>query len=314
MRSSRVLSVLTIVAAVAVAHPLTRAAAQAPPPIVGRWDMTVAGLGYPACSWLEAHRSGDSMLVGQFVGWSGSARPVSKIDFANNVMRFAIPPQWEAGTGDVRVEGTLSGDALRGTITDPTGKAFAFTGKRAPALARRATPQWGSPIKLFDGTDLSQWRLPANNEWHVVNGLMSNLKAGGEIVTRESFMDFKLHLEFKYPKGSNSGVYLRGRYEVQIEDSPSYQVPDESMGGVYGFLAPEENAAKGPDQWQTYDITLIGRHVTVVLNGKTVINDRAIPGITGGAITCDEGAPGPIMLQGSEGPVEYRNIVLTPAK
>jgi hypothetical protein len=127
-------------------------------------------------------------------------------------------------------------------------------------------------------------------------------------------MDFKLHLEFKYPKGSNSGVYLRGRYEVQIEDSPSYAVPDESIGGVYGFLAPERNAVKGPGQWQTYDITLVGRRVTVVLNGVTVINDREIPGTTGEAMICDEGAPGPIMLQGTEGPIQYRHIVLTPAK
>jgi hypothetical protein len=109
-------------------------------------------------------------------------------------------------------------------------------------------------------------------------------------------------------------VYLRGRYEVQIEDSPSYAVPDESMGGVYGFLAPEQNAVTGPDQWQTYDITLVGRRVTVVLNGVTVINDREIPGTTGEAMICDEGAPGPIMLQGTEGPIQYRHIVLTPAK
>jgi hypothetical protein len=314
MSHPRALPVVTILAACGVAGPLAPASAQAPPPIVGRWDLTVEGLGRPACGWLEAQRSGNNMLVGRFVGWNGSARPVSRIDFANSVMRFAIPPQWEEGNADLRVEGTLTGEELSGTITDPAGKPFRWTGRRAPALKRGAPPQWGSPIALFDGRDLSQWQLPANDQWHVVDGVLANEKPGGNIVSKQSFMDFKLDLEFKYPKGSNSGVYLRGRYEVQIEDSPSYAVPDESMGGVYGFLAPEQNAVTGPDQWQTYDITLVGRRVTVVLNGVTVINDREIPGTTGEAMICDEGAPGPIMLQGTEGPIQYRHIVLTPAK
>jgi hypothetical protein len=86
------------------------------------------------------------------------------------------------------------------------------------------------------------------------------------------------------------------------------------MGAIYGFLAPNENASKGAGEWQTYDITLVGRRVTVVLNGKTIICDQTIPGITGGALDSDEGAPGPIYLQGDHGPVLYRNLHITPAK
>ena len=314
MTIQRTLATITTLAAGAMALTPSRGVAQAPPPVAGRRDITVHGLGRPACSWLEVQRSGTSTLVGRFVGWAGSARPVSQIDFAHDVMRFAIPPQWEQGSKDLRVEGTLAGDTLSGTMVDPEGKRYAWTGKRAPALTRTAPPEWGTPITLFDGKDLSQWKLPPNNAWHVVDGVLANAKPGGNIISKDSFMDFKLHIEFKYPKGSNSGVYLRGRYEVQIEDSPPYAVPDESIGGVYGFLAPEANAVKGPDQWQTYDITLVGRRVTVVLNGTTVVSDREIPGTTGEAIICDEGLPGPIMLQGTEGPIEYRNIVLTPAR
>lgn len=314
MSISRAWSATSVVAALVVTNPFGRVAAQAPPPIAGRWDLTVKGLDFPACSWLEVQPSGNGILVGHFVGWWGSARPVSRVEFDGKVMRFAIPPQWERGSGDLRVEGTLSNDELSGTMHDPGGPDLPWTGKRAPTLRRTAPPQWASPITLFDGGDLSHWQTPANNQWHVVDGVLSNGKAGGHMVTRESFGDFKLHIEFKYPKDGNSGVYLRSRYEVQIEDSPPFQVPTERLGAIYGFLAPSEDAAKGPDQWQAYDITLIGRRVTVVLNGTTVINDQEIPGITGGALTCDEAAPGPLMLQGDHGPIDYRHIVLTPAK
>jgi hypothetical protein len=314
MASPRSVLATIVVTGITLTHGAASASAQAPAPIMGRWDLTVQDLGFPACSWLEVQLSGTRTLVGRFVGWGGSARPVSKVEFANNALRFAIPPQWEAGDGDLRVEGTLSHDTLRGTITDPAGRRVAWTGNRAPALRRTTPPQWGSPIALFDGRDLSQWQIPADNQWSVVNGVLTNAKAGGNLVTKQSFTDFKLHIEFQYPRSGNSGVYLRGRYEVQVEDTPPERVRDEGLGGIYGFLTPTEDAAKGPGQWQWYDITLIGRRVTVALNGTTIINGQDIPGITGGALTCDEAAPGPLMLQGDHGPIEYRNIILTPAK
>ena len=134
-------------------------------------------------------------------------------------------------------------------------------------------------------------------------------------MTTRTFDDFKLHAEFRYPTGSNSGIYLRGRYEVQVEDSPSDREPDShDIGGVYGFLTPNEAAKKPAGAWQTYDITLVGRRVTVVLNGRAIIVDQLIPGPTGGALDSDEAAPGPILLQGDHGPIEYRNLVLTPAR
>ena len=109
-------------------------------------------------------------------------------------------------------------------------------------------------------------------------------------------------------------MYLRGRYELQIVDTPQGSTALDSLGSVYGHIAPSQWAGKGAGEWQTYDVTLVGRTVTVVLNGKTIICEREIPGVTGGALDSDEGAPGPILLQGDHGPVEYRNIVITPAK
>lgn len=285
----------------------------APPPIVGRWDLTVTGPGGSYPSWLEVQKSGNHTLVGRFVGGGGSSRPISKIDFAGNVMRFSIPPQWEQGDGDLRVEGKLEGDAITGTMVDPGGRQLTWTAKRAPALRRTSAPEWGAPITLVDG-ELSAWQAGPNSQWRVVDGVLMNQKSGANLVTRQKFNDFKAHVEFRYPKGSNSGVYLRGRYEVQIEDSTGTEPLAGVLAAIYGFLPPNQNAAKQAGEWQSFDITLVGRTVSVALNGKAVICETEIPGVTGGALDSDEGAPGPLMLQGDHGPIDYRNIVLTPAK
>jgi hypothetical protein len=308
-------------ALVLLVSPLATAAQEnAPPAVIGRWDLVVTDPAGAYPSWLEVLRSGNSALVGRFVSRFGSARPVSSIEWSDGVLGFAIPPQWEQGEGDLRVEARMEQDRLVGTIAEPDGSSRPFTGSRAPALRRAQQPSWGSPDTLFNGRDLTGWTIegtgggPENN-WTVRNGVLTNTAGGGaNLMTTRKFNDFKLHIEFRYPPAGNSGVYLRGRHEVQVEDNAERDWPlSTEIGGVYGFLVPSENASAGPGQWQTYDITLVGRRVTVVLNGKTVIADQVIPGITGGALDSDEGAPGPILLQGDHTAVEYRNIVLSPA-
>jgi Domain of Unknown Function (DUF1080) len=294
----------------------TTLSAQAGAPIIGRWDLTVQGPDRSYPSWVEVSLSGHKTLVGKFVGGGGSARPIAKVTYANGTVSFAIPPQWEIDPNDMQFTGTLANDALTGTITTPNGEKHSFTGKRAPTMRRAAAPVWGAPIVLFGGTSMSQWEpLPGGeSQWKVINGLLTNVKSGANLATKQKFTDFKLHLEFRVPKGGNSGVYLRGRHEVQVEDSPLGEPLSTHLGGVYGFLVPNEQVHKGAGEWQTFDITLIGRRVTVVLNGKTIIADQTIPGITGGALDSDEGAPGPLYLQGDHTAVEYRNIRITPAK
>jgi hypothetical protein len=288
------------------------ALAQANAPVIGRWDLTVQGANGPYPSWVEVTLSGNRTLVGRFVGGGGSARPISRVDYANGTMKFAIPPQWDRETTDMTFDGKLEGELLSGTITTPAGEKQKFTGQRAPLLRRAAPVVWGTAKPLFSGKDLAGWKPgEGTNQWKAVNGVLQNLKGGANLVTTDAFTDFKLHIEVKYPKGSNSGIYLRGRYEVQVEDNGNEEPLPVHMGGIYGFLVPNENASKGPDVWQTFDITLIGRRVTVVLNGKTIIGDQTIPGITGGALSSDENAPGPIYLQGDHGPVAYRNIMIT---
>jgi hypothetical protein len=143
---------------------------------------------------------------------------------------------------------------------------------------------------------------------------MTNSSISVDFVTKKQFTDFKLHLEFKIPPKANSGIYLRGRYEVQISDSYGEEPHDRKCGGVYGFITPTENAVKPAGEWNSVDITLIGRRITLVMNGATIINDEEIPGITGGALDSREGDAGPLMLQGDHGTVEFKNVVVVPAR
>lgn len=282
----------------------------APPSIIGRWDITIQRPGGDRSAWLEIRHSGTSTLVGQFVGMSGSARPISQVELTGGEMRFSIPPQWERSDGNLAVTGHLDGDRLTGTMTLAGGTAMAWTGVRAPSLRRQTVPRWGTPAPLLNGRDLTGWHTIGSNEWEMANGVLRNKKSGGNLVTDETFTDFKLHAEFRYPEGGNSGVYLRGRYEVQIVDLPATEPSIDGLGAVYGFLAPNEMAAGKPGEWQTFDITLVGRLITVVLNGKTIISNQEIPGITGAALDSREGTPGPLLLQGDHGPVEFRNMTI----
>jgi hypothetical protein len=285
-------------------------------PIIGRWDLTVdMGNNQSFPGWLEVKLSGFKTLVGYFVSYEGSARPISRVHVDGQKINFSIPPQWEMGEKDLVFEGNLENDKLSGMITLPNGKQLPFTGERAPSLKREKPPVWGEPVKVFNGQNLDGWvSQKPNNQWVVENGVLKSPKSGSNLLTVQKFQDFKLHIEFRYPEGSNSGIYLRGRYELQVIDSRGQEPSSVLLGGIYGYLTPNEDVAKAPGEWQTYDITLIGRRVTVEANGKTVICDQIIPGITGGALDSKEAEPGPILLQGDHGAIEYRNIIITPAK
>ncbi len=285
-------------------------------PVEGRWDLTVnMGGGRIAASWLEVRHSGVNCLTGRFVGDGGSARPISLVVFKEGKLSFHIPAQWEKTDKEMILEANYKDDQLEGTIQSTVGKTYTFTGVRAPKLIREKAPVWGTPIHLFNGKNLEGWMpLGKNNQWVVEKGILKSPQSGVNIRTNKTFNDFKLHIEFRYPKESNSGVYLRGRYEVQVEDSKGKDPLNIYLGGVYGFIDPLWMMAKEAGEWQSYDITLVGRLVTVVVNGKKVIESQPIPGVTGGALDANEGEPGPIMMQGDHGPIEYRNIIITPAK
>jgi hypothetical protein len=308
-------ALLLIIPLVALSTTAT-AADTASPSFLGRWDLTLKTPVKEAPSWLEITQENGQFKARMVSRW-GHARPLPKVEIANDHIMFVSPKEEEERKDDMVFEGKLSGNELVGTTTGPDGTAWTWTGVRAPDLKRKGEPKWGKPVQLFNGKDLTGWTPsdPNATPWTVQDGILISPGHGAELITNEKFNDFKLHVEFNCAKGSNSGVYLRGRYELQIEDDPEPEGLTMRTGGVYGFLAASPQPPRKPGEWQTYDITLVGRIVTVVLNGQTIIDKQEIPGVTGGALDTHEGLPGPIYLQGTEaGHVSFRNITITPAK
>lgn len=286
---------------------------------LGRWDLTLKTPVRQAPSWLEITQENGQLQARMVSRW-GHARPLPKCELSNGQLTFVSPKEEEERKNDMVFVGKLSGKELVGTTTGPDGTPWTWTGERAPSLMKMVSvaPKWGTPMRLFNGKDLSGWTASdpkATPAWTVENGTLISPGHGPELISNSKFEDFKLHVEFNCAKGSNSGIYLRGRYELQIEDDPEPEGPTMRTGGIYGFLAASPEQPRRPGEWQTYDITFVGRTVTVVQNGQTIIDTREIPGITGGALDSHEGRPGPIYLQGSEaGHVAFRNITITPAK
>ncbi len=286
-------------------------------PVLGRWDLTIQGANGPYPSWLDVHLRKDTQLQASFVGRFGSVRAASIIDYANDELTVFIPVQYEAAKSDLRFTGKVVGDTLQGTTWDDVGKPITWTAKRAPVSTPIKTVSWGAPVQLLSATGLEGWKQRSTEKgtcWTVENGVLTNTPPCADLISDKTFGDFKVHAELMYPAGSNSGVYLRGRYEAQIQDDAGAPPDSHRIGGIYGFLRPYANAAKKAGEWQAYDITLIGRRVTVVLNGQTVIDSEVIPGITGGAIDSNESEPGPLMLQGDHGKISFRNVTVTPGQ
>jgi len=283
---------------------------------LGRWDLTLKAPDREYPSWLELSEE-NGQLKAQMVGRWGNARPLPNAEIAKGLLTFVSAKEEEGAQSDLIFEGRLAGKNLSGTVNGPDGKTWQWSGVRAPVLKAKSSPKWGKPTQLFNGKDLTGWRMEGigTTKWTVEGGNLISPGNGPELINDSKFEDFKLHVEFKCDANSNSGVYLRGRYEVQIETDSIEEPPSHRMGGVYGFLAPTPELPRKPGDWQTYDITLIGRWITVVQNGQTLIDNKEIPGITGGALDSHEELPGPIYLQGGEkGHVAFRSIVITPVE
>ena len=307
------------------AHPGSRSAHGGPPSsadasaeaFLGRWDLSLQAPKGELPSWIEVSEEQGHLKV-VMVGLTDHATQLKKVDLKNGEIEFLSPKGEEGFSDDTLFKGKLAGGELLGTASTANGTSWPWTGRRAPTLSRNVAPRWGKPITLFNGKDFSGWRFSdagGAKNWTVEDGTLVNHGHGGDIITTSKFGDVKLHLEFQCGPKSNSGVYLRGRYEVQIETDSAEEPPSHHTGGVYGFLAPTPELPRQAGVWQSFDITLVGRTVTVVQNGQTVIDQKEIPGITGGALDSHEELPGPIYLQGSEeGRVAFRNIVITPAE
>jgi hypothetical protein len=284
---------------------------------LGRWDLTLHAPDRTYPSWLELTDTNGTLHARLVSRW-GHARDLPQASLVDGHLRFVSPKEDEERKDDMVFEGQLVGDTLEGVTSGQDGTRWTWTGARAPSLARTAAPRWEKRQRLFNGKDLTGWHPsdPVTKiAWTVVDGALLSPGHGPELISDAQFADFKLHIEFNCGKGANSGVYLRGRYELQVENDPVPENPTMRTGGVYGFLAPHPEVPRDSGVWHSYDATLIGRMLTVRLDGRTIIDQQEIPGITGGALDSHEELPGPFYLQGSEdGQVYYRNIVVTPAR
>ena len=307
-------------------------------PYIGHWALTIPGGG---AGWLGVEQK-DGYLDASILWGGGSVVPVSSVYMDGDdliVTRVQKVERKDAGGKVVRTQtftetivAKASGDSLSLTQIQPRSngrgvRRSEFTGKRTPPLPAKpdlSKARYGEPVKLFNGTNLDGWKLTnprQANGWSVEDGILINRpvqKEGrrhisyGNLCTKAEFEDFNLKLEVNVPERGNSGVYLRGIYEVQVSNSYGRGRDSHNMGGVYSRITPIVSAEKPAGQWQTMDITLLNRHVTVKLNGKMIIDNEPLLGCTGGALWSDQFKPGPIYLQGDHTAVNYRNIVLTP--
>ena len=307
---------------------------------LGQWTIDIAG---GSVGWLEV-RQEQGYLDADLLWGGGSVNPVANVYFAcdkylivthtDNVVRTKdannTPVRTHTVTGWLKIQ--REGDKIVGFSYNPHRNGIgvdstAFSGTKLPApppAPDLSKLKFGTPINLFNGKDLTGWRLidpKQKNGFSVVNGVLTNDPkqvegehhvSYGNLRTDQEFEDFNLKLEVNVPAESNSGVYLRGMYEVQVLDSYKKGLDSHNMGAVYSRIKPTVSAEKPAGTWQTMDITLCDRHATVILNGVKIIDNQPIYGPTGGAMKSDVFTPGPIYLQGDHGKVEYRNLVLTP--
>ncbi len=306
---------------------LSATAATADSPFTGRWALTIPGGG---AGWLGVEEK-DGKLTSSILWGGGSVVPTQGTAIQGDkliVTRISGSKKPEGKQEKITetITATVSGDDLKLTTVKAKedGKAFGqaeFSGHRCPPVLPAPDldkVKFGPPIQLFNGRDLTGWRLvkEGDNGWSVADGVLMNRvskekgKHFSNLRTDAEFEDFNIKLEVRTQEGSNSGVYLRGIYEVQVMESFGQPLDPHHMGALYSRITPSVAAEKPIGEWQTLDITLVDRHLTVILNGKTIIDNQPVLGCTGGALWSDETKPGPIFLQGDHTNIDYRNIVL----
>jgi hypothetical protein len=282
-------------------------------PFVGRWDFNITTPAGMRANWLGVTEKNGNLEI-WFQPTGGHVFQVK--DFKADGPHLHLMLSQASGKGPPMTwDLDAGGEKLSGVQTHG-GNSIALTGVRAPELKRGAPDRWMSAEPLFNGKNLDGWEPigdVAANHWVVKDGLLVNEAHGANLKTTRTFDDFKVHFEVNCPQNANSGFYLRGRYELQLEYEPKESNPPErQMGSIYGRIAPGVDLPATPANWEAFDVTLVGRTVTVARNGVTTIERREIEGITGGALDANEGEPGPFYIQGDHtGGLKFRNITVS---
>ncbi len=285
-------------------------------PFAGRWDFTVPGANSNSSYWLGVTDAGGKLDV-WFQPSGGNVVQVK--DFKAEGSHLSVTTSAATATRPATVwELDAVGGKLSGAIKTGTNST-AVTGLPAPALKRPEPKAWTTPVALFNGKDLTGWEPIgnlANNHWTVADGLLVNTEHGDNLKSTTMYNDFKVHFEVNCPDRANSGFYLRGRYEVQLEyEAPGTDPPERSMGSIYGRITPSPILPRTPGQWESFDVMLVGRTVTISRNGVMTTDHKEIEGITGGALDANEGDPGPFYIQGDHtGGLKFRNITVSVPK
>jgi hypothetical protein len=284
-------------------------------PLLGRWDFNLPSRDGNRAAWLGITEK-DGALDVWYQPTGGNVYQLKDVKADGAHLTLAL----SAASGNrpaTTWELDAAGDKLTG-VQKQGEKTMPLAGVRAPELKRKEPKAWTTPEPLFNGKDLTGWEPigdAKNSHWGVKDGLLVNKEHGANLKTTRKFEDFKVHYEVKCPDDGNSGFYLRGRYEAQIEYEPlTSNPPERRIGSIYGRITPKD-MPRTPGQWETFDVTLVGRTVTIVRNGVTTIDHQVIDGITGGALDANEAEPGPFYIQGDHtGGLEFRNITVSVPK
>ena len=273
-------------------------------PLLGRWDFNLSSPGGNRASWLGITEKGGTLEV-WYQPTGGNVYKVKdvKAEGAHLSLTLSQTVTWELDA---------NGDRLTGVQKRGDSKTD-LVGVRAPALKRSAPKAWGKAEPIFNGKDLTGWQPIGNNShWVVKDGILINEEHGANLMTTAKFDDFKLHFEVNCPDRANSGFYLRGRYEIQLEyEKAGSEPPERSMGSIYGRIPPKMELPRKPGEWETFDVTFVGRTVTIVRNGILTVDRQEVEGITGGALDANEGEPGAFYIQGDHtGGLKFRNITV----
>lgn len=284
----------------------------------GRWDIKVENAANRRAWWLEVNGAGTPKMTGKFISaLGGDLNVINNLSIQDGLLSFSFDRKGAQPAKLVYTAKLVKGELIGEHFIEGKPQKTAFIGKRAPVLKDKDDNSWkrGKAVELFNGRDLSNWAAMVPGRelgWKVENGIMKNVAGANNLVSSETFWNFELHCEFKIGAHSNGGLGLRGRYEIQIIDDFGKPAGSHGTGALYSRIVPTENASKAPGEWQTYDIRLVGRLVTVTVNGKKVIDKGVVEGLTAMAHDWDESAPGPISVQGDHGPVEIRKLTVTP--
>jgi hypothetical protein len=291
----------------------------------GRWDLTAKTSPRPRAWWVELSGVGTPTASGKFVSaYGGDMNKVDAIAVENGQLVLTItPPQGRNSTQPPPptqiYRARLEGGRLVGTqeLKGQTRAPIAFTGVRAPVIGDKDDGTWkpGRPVELFNGKDISGWRAlnpETEMKWSVVDGILKNAPPTSDIISDQKFWNFDLHVEFRIVSNSNSGIALRGRYEIQILDDLGRPPNSHGAAALYSRVPPSTNASKPAGEWQTYEIRIVGRQLTVVHNGVKVHDKVEVEGLTAMANNADESEPGPFIVQGDHTNVEIRKFTVTP--